>query len=60
MPIVDLSLDADNDLIGEWLVAILTEGKGEHSGFPLNWPGWSTSTVTVSDSEIVYCCVSKC
>jgi hypothetical protein len=33
MPIVDLSLDAGDDLVGECLVAILTEGKGEHSDF---------------------------
>ena len=31
MPIVDLSLDAGDDLIGERLVAVLTNGEGEQS-----------------------------
>jgi hypothetical protein len=31
MPIVDLSLDARDDLISETLVAVVTDGEGEHS-----------------------------
>ena len=34
MPILDLSLDAGDDLVGERLVAIPTDGEGEHSDFP--------------------------
>ena len=62
MPIVDLSLDAGDDLVGERLVAILTDGEGEHSDFPAsqNWPGRWTSTVTATDRHIVYCRVVEC
>jgi uncharacterized RmlC-like cupin family protein len=34
MPIVDLSLNAGDDLIGERVVAIPTYGQGEHADFP--------------------------
>jgi hypothetical protein len=34
MPIVDLSLDASDDLIGERVVAIPAYGQGEHADFP--------------------------
>jgi hypothetical protein len=32
MSIVDLSPDAGDDLLGEGLVAVLTDGEGEHDG----------------------------
>jgi hypothetical protein len=34
MPVVDLSLDADNYLVGEALAAILTDNEGKHADFP--------------------------
>jgi len=34
MPIVDLSLDAGDNLVSERLVAILTDGEGENSDVP--------------------------
>ena len=35
MPIVDLSLDASDNLVSERLVAILTDAEGEHSDIHL-------------------------
>ena len=35
MPLVDLSLDADDDLGGEGLVAVLSDDEGEHADVPL-------------------------
>ena len=39
--IVDLPLDAGDDLIGEWLAAFVADGEGEHAGSRSrsNWPG---------------------
>ena len=34
MPILNLSLDAGDNLVGEGLVAILSDDEGEHSEFP--------------------------
>src|SRR5689334_24086254 len=34
MPFIDLPLDAGDDLVGETLIAILTDDEGEHADFP--------------------------
>jgi hypothetical protein len=56
MPIVDLSLDAGDNLVAKGLAAILADGEGQHVGFPLNWPGRWTSTVMLTDSKTVHYC----
>jgi hypothetical protein len=35
MPVLDLSLDTSDDLVDEALLAVWTNGEGEHSDCPL-------------------------
>jgi hypothetical protein len=57
MPVVDLSLDARDNLVAKGLAAILADGEGQHPiSLPLKWPGRRTSTVRLTDSKTVHCC----
>ena len=61
MPVLDLSLDASDDLVDEAQIAVLADGEGEHSDSrSLNWPGPWTSTVPYTDSKTVHCRTDEC
>jgi hypothetical protein len=49
MPIVDLLLDAGDDLIGEGLAAVRTDGKGEHARPRLAELAWSPDQYSHAD-----------
>src|SRR5215831_4584672 len=58
-PVVDLPLDAGDDLVGQRTVR--DEGQGQHGIARVhNWPRVWTSTVMLADTRIVYVWLLKC